>query len=305
MNKRQPPLKALWAFEAAGRHLSLSDAADELFVSPGAISQQIKLLEDFLSVRLFDRRHRQIALTEVGEDLLPAISSAFDQVNQAIKRVADFNEDKPLTVSAAPTFAARWLLPRLHRFHELHPDIDVRIDSSAELSDLAHSDIDVGIRFGSGHYPGLHIDFLSCQEVFPVCAPSMIHADKPLESPADLRHYQLLHDDNPGDGSNWPDWQMWLAAAGVRNIETRRGMRFREGTLLIDAALRGQGVALAGDIGVKDAIETGALIKPFELSIPQEFSFYLVCLESTVEQLRIKAFRQWILTELGENRKIC
>ena len=274
MNKKLPPLKALRAFEASARHLSLSKAADELFVSAGAVSQQVKLLEDFLGQSLFVRGHRQITLTEAGKQLIPGVTAAFDQIMLSVDKVVGNQRQKPLTISAAPSFAARWLVPRLLGFSQKHPDIDVRIDTSSTLSDLVHSDIDVGIRFGSGQYPGLHTDFLSCQEVFPVCSPKMIREDAPLECPDDLRHYQLLHYDYAQPVTSWPDWHMWMAAAGVDHVDTQRGLRFVEVNLLIDATIQGQGVALAGSISVESALETGELIRPFEMAIPLDLHRY-------------------------------
>ena len=305
MINRPPPLKALRAFEAAARHLSLSKAADELFVSAGAVSQQVKLLEGYLSTPLFERQHRQITLTDAGNALFPGITAAFDQINQTVNRVIKLDQNKPLTVSAAPSIAGKWLVPRLQAFYELHPEIDVRIDTSTFLSDLAHSDIDVGIRFGSGNYPGLRTDFLTCVEVLPVCAPSMIKPEHPLHHPDDLRHYQLLHYDYPEEVTNWPDWEMWLAAAGSRGVDFSRGLRFRENNLVMDAALRGQGVALTSHLSAQDALDDGSLIKPFDLAIPQDFAYYLVSLASTADEPRISAFRTWLLEEIVKSGKIC
>jgi len=294
-----PPLKALRAFEASARHASLTKAAEELFVSAGAVSQQVKLLEEFLDQKLFERRHRQIVLTEAGRLLMPGITTAFDQIQLSVDKVVQSKQTKPLTISAAASFAARWLVPRLQSFRQKHPDIDVRIDTSSALSDLVHSDIDIGIRFGSGDYPGLHTDFLSCQEVFPVCAPSMIRPESPLQHPDDLRHYQLLHLDYSLPFTNWPDWQMWLAAAGINSVESHRGVRFVEVNLLIDAAIQGQGVALAGSISVESALDSGELIRPFEMAIPLDFAYYFVTHESKIDQPAIAAFRAWLLNEIG------
>jgi LysR family glycine cleavage system transcriptional activator len=296
-----PPLKALRAFEAAGRHLSLSKAADELFVSPGAISQQIKLLEQYLSTRLFERQHRKVTLTAAGEKLLPGVSTAFDQIMVSVAGVKQLEQNRPLTVSVAPSFASRWLVPRLRDFNQKHPDIDVRIDTSTALADLAHSDIDAGIRFGSGHYPGLNIDFLICQEVFPVCSPALLDARHPLITPSDLGHYQLLHYEFPFEDSSWPDWQMWLAAAGMDDLDFSRGLRFLEVNLLIDAAIQGQGVALAGSISVNDAIDAGHLIKPFDLTIPQDFAYYFVTHPTKAPEPKVQAFREWILEQISSS----
>ena len=297
--KRLPPLKALRAFEAAARHSSLSRAAAELNVSPGAVSQQVKLLEDYLNLKLFERLHRQIVLTDAGEKLLPGVSNAFDQIQHSVNAVKQDDDDRPLTVSAAPSFASRWLVPRLRDFGDQYPDIDVRIDPSTELVDLAHSDIDIGIRFGAGHYPGLKADFLIRQEVVPVCSPAIISKEHPLNHPNDLRHYQLIHYEHSLDEPEWPDWEMWLAAAGAEKVPFNRGPRFGEVNLLIDAVIQGQGVALAGSISVNDAIDSGQLIKPFNLTFPLSFAFYLVFDESRQGDRKISAFREWMLATIS------
>lgn len=270
-----------------------------MFVSPGAISQQIKLLEEFLSTRLFERRHRKVVLTAAGERLLPGLSAAFDQIMVSVSGVRQLERNRPLTVSVAPSFASRWLVPRLRDFNQKYPDFDVRIDTSTTLVDLAHSDIDAGIRFGTGDYPGLITDFLICQEVFPVCAPAILESGHPLNSPEDLSHYQLLHYEFPFGDSSWPDWQMWLAAAGVNKIDFSRGPRFLEVNLLVDAAIQGQGVALAGSISVNDAINAGHLIKPFDLTIPQDFAYYFVTHQTKAAEPKVEAFRHWILAQIN------
>ncbi len=302
MYKKLPPLKALRAFEASARHGSLTKAAEELFVSAGAVSQQVKLLEEFIDQPLFERRHRQIVLTETGKLLMPGVSAAFDQIQLSVDKVMHHQRAKPLTISAAPAFAGRWLVPRLQSFNQQYPEIDVRIDTSCGLSDLVHSDIDVGIRFGSGHYPGLQSDFLSCQEVFPVCAPGLVKPETPLKNPDDLQHYQLLHYDYPTPNTNWPDWQMWLAAVGSSSVESHRGLRFLEVNLLIDAAIQGQGVALAGSISVEAALASGALIRPFEMSIPLDLAYYFVAHESKIHQPAISFFRKWLLEEISSDQ---
>jgi len=302
MYKKLPPLKALRAFEASARHGSLTKAAEELFVSAGAVSQQVKLLEEFIDQPLFERRHRQIVLTETGKLLMPGVSAAFDQIQLSVDKVMKHEQTKPLTISAAPAFAGRWLVPRLQRFNQQYPEIDVRIDTSTGLSDLVHSDIDVGIRFGSGKYPGLKADFLSCQEVFPVCAPSLIKPESPLENPDDLRHYQLLHYDVPPRDYSWPDWQMWLAAVGSHGVEFHRGLRFLEFNLLIDATIQGQGIALAGSLSVESALASGDLIRPFEMGIPLDLAYYFVAHESKINQPAIASFRKWLLEEIGSDQ---
>lgn len=300
MPNRLPPLKALRAFEAAGRLLSLSKAADELHVTPGAVSQQVKLLEDFLSARLFKRVHRQILLTDTGKALLPGLSNAFDQIITALDTVKEADRDKPVTVSVVPSLASKWLVPRLRHFSERHPEIEVRIETSHHVTDLVHSDIDMGIRFGKGQYPGLRSDLLFCQEVFPVCSPKLLEEGHPLKHPSDLRYHKLLHNDTEEPDTNWPDWEMWLLAAGVADAGFARGPVSLQYELLIEAVLQGQGIALLGSVPIKDDLSAGRLVKPFELAFQLEFGYYIVSLEGKASHPRIAAFREWLLDEAAE-----
>jgi LysR family glycine cleavage system transcriptional activator len=297
-NDRLPPLKALRAFEAAARHLSFSKASEELFVTPGAISQQVKTLEEYLGMSLFKRMHRRILLTDAGQCLLPGLQDGFERMAGAVGDVKSMDSDRPITISVAPSFASKWLVPRLRLLREERPDIDIRIDTSMNVVDLARSDIDIGIRFGSGKYPGMQVDLLLCEEVFPVCSPGLT-GNTPLDHPADLKHFHLLHygtsDVNLGAG--WPDWQMWLMAAGASDVETRHGLTFDRQELLIQAALDGQGVALVGSVSVNDDIRNGRLIKPFGLTFPLEFSYFFVTTLAKSRWPEIAAVRDWIFRE--------
>ena len=297
---RYPPFKALQAFESAARHLSFSKAADELFVTPGAISQQVKQLEEFIGVELFKRLHRKILLTDEGQELLPGLREGFEYLNGAVDQVRQKKETHPVTISVAPSFASKWLVPRLQLLRDDHPDVDIRLDASMELVDLARSDIDIGIRFGPGEYPGLEVELLLCEEVFPVCSPQFASQNK-LNHPSDLKGQHLLHFGmhHLDLGAGWPDWQMWLSAAGVTHIDGRRGLVIDNQELLINAALESQGVVLVGSVSVNDDIARGRLIKPFELTFPLEFAYYLVTVPTKTERTNVTTVKQWIFNHVG------
>jgi len=237
MKDRLPPLSALRAFEAAARLNSFTKAADELAVTPAAISHQIHALEADLGVRLFNRLSRAIEPTASARVLLPGLSEAFAGIHAALRRLRAHNDTGTLTVTASPSFAAKWLVLRLHRFQERWPDIDVRLSASDELVDLAMGEFDMGIRYGTGRYPGLHVELLAQNEVFPACSPRLLSDGPPLRSPEDLRHHALIHDTAVDRDPLVPTWAMWLKAAGVRDVPATGGLSFSAGHLALDAAL--------------------------------------------------------------------
>ncbi len=298
MNKL-PPLKALRAFESAARNMSFSKAAEELFVTPGAISQQVKLLEEHLGGELFRRMHRRILLSDAGQCLLPGLQESFNRMADAVADVRSMDKNRPITISVAPSFASKWLVPKLRLLQEQHPDIDIRIDTSIEVVDLSRSDIDIGIRFGSGNYPGMQVDLVFCEEVFPVCSPNLIDPDHPLSQPADLLHYPLLHyaTNDIDIGAGWPDWTMWLKASGVSNNRAHHGITFDQQQLLIQAALEAQGVVLVGSVSVLEDLRSGKLIKPFDLTFELEFAYYFVTTPAKSSWPAIRAVREWMLSE--------
>ncbi len=291
MARRLPPLNALRAFEAAARHLSFTRAAGELHVTQAAISHQVKALEEHLGRKLFRRLNRALLLTDDGQAYLPSVSRAFTLLNDATSDLLTKHAPGPLTVSALPSFAARWLVPRLGRFRHIRPDIDLRIDPSAALSDFAGGDVDVGIRYGRGKYPGMRADWLMTEDIFPVCSPALLEGPHPLRDPKDLEHQVLLHDDGHGD------WRTWLLAAGVERVDPARGPIFTDSSMLIQAAMAAQGVALARGVLAADELAAGRLVRPFTLSLPTEYAYYLVCPVNTAEQPKITAFRDWLLSE--------
>ena len=221
--KRLPPLKALQAFESAGRHLSFTAAASELNVTPGAISQQIRLLEEFLELKLFRRLNRAIALTGDGQLFLPLIASGFEQFYEAVNLLRQRRSEGPLTITSAPSFISKWLIPRLVSFKALHPNIDVRIDTSDRLVDFSREDIDVGIRFGDGEYPELVSVFLFSFDLIPVCSPELLRDGKRLKEVSDLRNFTLLHSNHDELDPGWPDWAMWLKVVEVDAVDSSQG----------------------------------------------------------------------------------
>ncbi|MEB8431101.1 transcriptional regulator GcvA [Cocleimonas sp. KMM 6892] len=304
--RRLPPLNSIRAFEATARHLSFSKAAEELNVTPGAVSQQVKVLEDYLNIKLFKRRNRLILLTDEAQICLPLLTQGLDNMAHAIDLIRKQNDDKPLTITASPTFTSRWLMPRLSSFQHEFPDIDVRIDASNDLADLINDDIDVGIRFGTGEYPGLEADYLFSQSVIAVCNPELLKRKDKLKTPEDLKHHTLLH--AHGDyffiDNTHVDWEMWFATVGAKGIDGRHGLHFSQHNLLVEAAIRGQGVALVGDVVVNDELKTGQLVKLFEdTDIPLKFSYYLIYPNVKSNLPRVKIFRQWLLDEVKKVRR--
>lgn len=297
--RRLPPLNALRAFEAAGRHLSFSKAAAELHVTPAAVSQQVKALEDYLGVPLFRRLNRALLLTDVGQLSLPAFSEGFDRLADGIANIESSQDESVLSVSVSPSVAAKWLMPRMDRFYRAHPGIDLRIEATEALADFETDGIDIAIRYGAGNYPGMRTDILMEEEVFPVCSPMLVDGDTPLRTVADLARFPLLHLSWVSHDGSWPDWRMWLTAAGHPEIDATRGPRFGQFGMAVDAAIEGLGVALGSTAVVADDLASGRLVKPFDLSFAPPFKYYLVCPERRADRPHIAAFRDWIQREAG------
>ena len=305
MSDRLPPLNALRAFEAAARHLSFSKAADELNVTPAAVSHQIKGLEDYFGVPLFRRMTRALLLTDAGQAALPLLRDGFDLLAEGAGRIATRHAGDVLTVSVGPSFAAKWLVPRLDRFRAAHSQIDVRIDANDDLADFRHDGVDVAVRYGSGAYPALRSDCLFDELVVPVCSPTLLTGAHPIRTPDDLRHHTLLHLDWRMEEEAAPNWRMWLLAAGLEGIDPTRGPRFNYESMVVQAAIEGHGVALADRVLVEDDLAAGRLVMPFKLSLPgpTRFCYFLVSPESTADLPKIVAFRDWILAEAAAQAK--
>lgn len=299
MNDRLPPLSALRAFEATARHLSFTRAADELFVTPAAISHQIHALEQDLGVRLFRRLNRSIELTASGRVLLPGLSQAFAEIHASLRRLRAHNDTGTLTVTASPSFAAKWLVLRLNRFQQRCPEIDVRISATDEVVDLTQGDFDIAIRYGTGRYPGLAVELLFTNEVFPACSPHLLAAGPPLRTPEDLRHHPLIHDQAVERDPLVPTWAMWLKAAGVKDIPASGGLSFNNMHLALDAAIAGHGVVLAYSTIAAADIAAGRLVRLFSLALPDQFAYYIVTAPGALERPKVRAFRDWLRGEAG------
>lgn len=299
MSDDLPPLNALRAFEAAGRHLSISKAAQELHVTPAAVSHQVKSLEEYLDVPLFRRTGNALSLTDAGQALLPGLQSGFAELQQAVGALREHDVRGPLVLSVAPVFAASWLIPRLGDFRRSHPEIDVRVSATLELADFERDGVDAAIRVGRGRYPGLMADRLFGESVVPMCSPALLDGENPIERPEDLRRQVLLHFDWPGTEQVFPDWETWLRAAGVEGVDPSPGPRFMQPDHAMQAAIAGAGVVLGWRTLARPDLDAGRLVAPFDLSIPTEVAFYLVYPELQRERPKLLAFREWLLREAG------
>jgi LysR family glycine cleavage system transcriptional activator len=295
MARKLPPLNALRAFEAVARHLSMARAADELHVTPAAISQQVKLLEGYLGVTLF-RRGRTLALSDGARDVLPMLSDAFDRLERAAQSLHAMSGTGPLVVSTPPAFAARWLVPRLDDFQNRHPEIDLRLLASRRLVDFATEDVDLAIRFGTGNYPGLLVERLMPETIVPVAAPALAAR---ITSPADIARSTLLSDEWHIDNRVFPDWETWLASLDVTPEAPLRIQRFGDANLTIQAAVAGLGVALAWHSLVAGELARGGLVRLLDLSIASDLAYHLVMPPNRAKLAGVAIFRTWLLAEVA------
>jgi LysR family glycine cleavage system transcriptional activator len=297
--KRLPPLNALKTFESAARHLSFTKAAEELHVTPGAVSQQIKSLEDFIGAPVFRRRRRALLLTDEAQASLPVLREGFDRLAEAARILSVRGDSRRLAVSVAPSFASKWLVPRINRFQEQKPDIEVWISADMDIVDFAADDVDLAVRYGAGHYPGLEVERLLDETIVPVCSPRLLAGQKPLREPADLCKHALLHDGSPFDQQSLASWDMWLKAAGVEGVDATRGPKFNQSSLVIEAAIAGRGVALAKTALAQADIDAGRLVAPFDMPAAKAFSYFIVHPKGRGSSAAIKAFKTWLHAEAG------
>jgi len=289
---RLPSLSGLLAFEAAARRLSFQAAARELHVSPSAVSHRIRNLEAELGRALFVRSARAVRLTPAGEALAPAVSGALALLREG---VASLEEARgPLTVSCSPSFAIKWLVPRLDRFRATHPGIELHITADDRLVDPAREPVDACVRFGPGGYPGLSVARLAAERVFPVCSPALAG----LSTPDELRAHTLLHDMVLASHALRVTWRGWLEAAGAVGVDFDSGQRFSHASLAIQAAMAGQGVALARGTLVREDLAQGRLVKPFELELDSGLGYWLVTPKGAGERPELVQFRAWLLAEM-------
>lgn len=290
MPRQLPPLNAVRAFEAAARHLSFARAAEELHVTPAAISQQVKLLEDHLGVALF-LRGKKLALSDAAHTVLPLVSEAFDLIERAMLISRPSILGNILVVSTPPAFAARWLIPRLDDFQARHPDLDLRLDATKRAIDFQVEDVDVAIRFGTGNYPGLLVERLMPEAIIPVAAPAVAAT---IHTPDDFARCTLLEDDWHIEHGMFPDWATWLATLGVNNVPLRT-RHFGDATLVIQAATSGLGVTLAWHSLVTDDLRSGRLVHLLDQSTPSTLGYDLVVPQNRTALPKVVAFRNWLL----------
>ncbi|MCH8685976.1 transcriptional regulator GcvA [Pedomonas mirosovicensis] len=286
-----PPLGALRAFEAAARHLSMKQAAEELRVTPGAVSLQIKELEATLGVPLFIRRTRSLALTPQGSTYFTALRPAFRLIRESTAEIIASARAPVLTVGCTPTFAAQWLMPRLARFETQAPEVDVRISATNRIADFSRDGIDIAVRHGFGQYDGLASERLLNDDLTPVCSPALLGRIGDLASPDDLARTALLHD------ASRRDWQLWLKAAGAACVDGSRGPVFVDSNGAIEAAKAGHGVALARLSFVERELAEGSLIAPFPQRITSDLAYYLVYPAGALDRPHVASFRTWLLAE--------
>lgn len=311
---RFPPLNALRAFEAAARHLSFKKAARELYVTPGAVSAQVKVLEAHLGVQLFRRLTRALELTSDAQAMLPKVRQGLESLAAAVDMVRTREEASALTVMAPPNFAARWLVPRLARFTQANPNLELHVASRPSMIDSrengnvvpvadAREDAPLAmVRFGHGNYPGLQVDKVFSALYVPVCSPRLLEGEHALREPADLRFHTLLHDDTVQEEGARPSWGDYLERAGVDGVDFSRGPHFSDASLSLEAAIEGMGVALAMKPLVSAEIDAGRLVVPFDLPAPTSYAYFLLTPDAGAQNRGVRAFRDWLLEEAAPER---
>ena len=296
--RRLPPLNALRSFEAGARNLSFTEAARELNVTQAAVSHQVKSLEEQLGFKLFHRLTRKLLLTEEGRQLLPVVSESFDRIAATIRDLQrGGGDDGNLSVSLTPAFSSKWLVKRLERFWQQHPEIDLRLHHSLQLVDFVTDEIDVAIRAGDGRWPGVTSEFLIDVDMVPVCSPALLRGPNPLRTPSDLKHHTLLHEDNH------ENWVSWLTLAGVKDVDPNRGTIIDDASVMIEAVAGGRGVALGRITLIGDDLAAGRLVKPFDLSLESSIRYYLVMPPNAAKKAKVQAFRAFLRTEVAREKQ--
>jgi LysR family glycine cleavage system transcriptional activator len=296
MARRLPPLNALKAFEAAARHMSFLKAANELHVTPGAVSQRIKNLEEQVGVTLFRRLPRGVVLTDAGQRYSRRIAELFEGIEKATRQRRHDAATAVLTISAMASFEVCWLIPRLGAFNASHPDIAVRVLPELVPIDLASNDIDLAIRYGHSHYPELIVERLLPRTIFPVCSPKLMNGAHPIRTLTDLAHHTLLGEE-PYLRYEEATWKHWMAAVGADGIEVRTGPVFSFSHMALQAAMAGQGVALGTTVLAGDDIAAGRLVRPLPQAVESEYPYWLIYPPAAAKQPRVHVFRDWIIAE--------
>ena len=292
MVRRLPPLNALPDFETAARYLSFTKAAEELHVTHGAVSRQVKSLEEYLGVPLFRRFNRALRLTDEGQAYARSVCELLDSLAEATDRLRTHKGTSGLTVSTTYSFTIGWLVPRLARFRALHPEIDVRLQANDQMVDFVRDNVDLAIRYGRGQYRGLGVERLMGDDYVPVSSPALLKGEHPLKKPSDLRHHVLLHEEGLE-----VDWRMWLMAAGVEGVDASRGPIFSHWAMAVQAAIRGEGVALGRRALIEEELAAGKLVHLFDLRLKAQMAYYIVYPPRAIERPTVRAFRDWLVAE--------
>ena len=291
LRRALPPLNALRSFEAAARHQSFTRAADELCVTQGAVSHQVKALEAELGLKLFNRARQGLAITSAGRDYLAVVREAFDRIALGTDRLLQRLHWGVITVGTSPDFAAKWLVSRLGRFAEAYPEIELKVSATMHHVDFAREDLDLAIRHGAGNWVGLDAINLCPEELFPVCSPALLGSQRGIHSPEDVPQFPLLH------LNDRRDWSRWLEAAGASGEGLLHGPILNHASMLIDAAIDGQGIALARTALAAADLINGRLVRPFQATLPLKNTYWIVCPKATSALPKIAAFRDWLLAE--------
>jgi LysR family glycine cleavage system transcriptional activator len=297
MRRRLPALNALKSFEAAARHESFTRAAEELCVTQGAVSHQVKALERELGVTLFNRERQRLAITGAGREYLAVVRDAFDRIAVGTERLTQRRTAGALTISTSPDFAAKWLVHRIGRFCDAHPDIDLKVSAAIHHVDFAREEVDLAVRHGDGDWPGLHVERLCVDELFPVCSPELIKGRSRPIKPADALKFTLLHLETR------QTWPRWLGAAGVSSAQVLPGPIINRASLLIDAAAGGQGMALARTTLAAWDLLNGRLVRPFVEALRPSNSYWIVCPKTTAMLPKVKRAREWLLAEAADDTR--
>jgi LysR family glycine cleavage system transcriptional activator len=287
-----PQISALRAFEAAARRMSFTRAAEELHVTQAAVSYQVRQLEQVIGVKLFQRLHRNLILTDAARAYLPIVRQALDLLSKGTTQLKRPKFDGLLKVSASQSLTPRWLAHRIRRFSADFPEYDIRIDATDDLVDFAHGDIDLAIRYSQKIDPTLESILLSTDRVFPVCSPKLADESQLLQTPLDLSRHTLLHDEMTDIR-----WRNWLAAAGADDVDADSGVQFSHSGLTADAAIAGQGVALGRSLLVADDLTSGRLVRPFDLALTSSYAYFVVYPPASADLPKIQSFRDWLLVE--------
>jgi LysR family glycine cleavage system transcriptional activator len=295
-------LNALRAFEATARLGSYVRAADELAVTPAAVGQQVRMLEEHFGSALFARRGKKLVLTEAARAVLPDIRDAFDRLSQATNRLREKRRVDLVNITLPPSLT-NWLIPRIETFSMAHPEVDLRLDTTDRLADLRRENFALGIRYGAGRYPGLEATLLMADEVFPVCSPALLTRMRKLREPDDLAHFKLIHDTSMDCHASFPTWTTWLKAAAATKVDARRGLRVNSPIMALQAAIDGHGVALARSVTAAGDLREGRIVRPFRAACATNYSYYLLWPAGLPLGQSASAFCRWLEDEAEDFQK--